>query len=108
MGWDFTQGATKSDIVEQILTLGADDGRQVSPIAHKVVGKNLWVVWQDGEERVLVLYLLDRHAGFGWGYKTITEAMGPYETNVPAEFLALATHQTSTAFRERVRAAQKA
>lgn len=110
MGWDFAQGATKKDIVAEILGLKSDDGRPVKPIAHKVVGKNLWVVWEDqrpeGTERVLILYMLQRQRGYGWGYKTIPESFGPYETNVPPDFLELATHRTSASFRERVKAAQ--
>ena len=90
MGWDYTQGVKKADIVKAILS-GGDKPTEYFPIAHKVVGHCLWVVWehdsQDKQARFIGLYLLESQKGFGWGYKSLQESMGPSEVSCPLQFL---------------------
>jgi hypothetical protein len=87
MGWDFTKGATKQDIVER----RTQDSGHYKCLAHRLVGRNLWTVWETLNEpetkRFIGLDLLDKDRNFGWGYKDMTEAMHPYYYDCPEEFL---------------------
>lgn len=89
MGWSFDaypSDKTKAEFVEELL-------RARHVIDHAVVGHNLWCVitiQHDGVERRLVtLDILKRDRGC-WGNKSISEDMGPYETNCPLRLLDLA------------------
>lgn len=90
MGWDFTKGASKQDVVKEILS-GGGKPEEFLPIAHKVVGRCLWVVWEhnsvDRNARFIGLYFLDKNPGYGWGYKAMEESQGPYEVSCPLQFL---------------------
>jgi hypothetical protein len=86
MGWDFTNGASKADVVEDIKkTIGERH------VASEVVGNEFWVVETTGGVGGphIVLFLLDRDPGFGWGYKDMTESMGPFYYGCPEEYLAM-------------------
>lgn len=132
MGWTFIRGATKSRVVgerleatDYVVSLdmvrwsqyAAGTRIQSQVIAYRVVGDNLWSVREctvtavDGKvikdrERVLLLDLMEP-SSTGWGYKGMDEAMGPYETNCPVEFLDLAPMPAgpyAASWREKVRA----
>lgn len=101
MGWDFTKGASKSDVVEDIKKTIGD-----RLVAAKVVGNEFWVVETTGGAlgKHIVLFLLDKEDGFGWGYKDMTESMGPFYYGCPAEYLEMCP-VTSQAWRDRWAAA---
>lgn len=88
MGWTFTRGATKAEVIAQLL-----GERHHKTMAHAVVGNSLWCVkayQREGKERrYIALFLLDQCGG-GWGYKDLCESMHPYYYNCPLHFLALA------------------
>lgn len=129
MGWLFTNGQTKEQLIQRCLYGGASpsDFRRLD---HSVVGNNLWVVFErkpeaptsrtigyaNGEsreypipERFLALYLLDG-SGEGWGYKDMDESMGPCETNCPQRLIDMVPDPGSyaTAWRARVKAQREA
>lgn len=109
MGWDFTKDASKADIVKECLSGGAKP-TEYFPIAQKIVGNCLWVVFehnsQDRNARFIALYLLEKQRGFGWGYKPMEESMGPYEVSCPLQFLEITPLPVSpyaASWREKVR-----
>lgn len=135
MGWSFRKGATKDQIIADILkpwdsTVTAEDirtgwsrkplGTRTTSIVleHRCVGNSLWVVRETtvaipGEEpqsrKWIGLSLLDSHPGYGWGHKDMDESMGIYDWSCPVEFLDLAPLPESpyaAEWRDKVRAGQ--
>ena len=108
MGWNFTRGATKAQIVAQILkpwdyTVDADwakysnnpEGTHITSLVlkHKITSDGLWVIRQttktlaDGtttQEKWIGLSLLENHGG--WGHKDMEESMGPNYYSCPVEW----------------------
>jgi hypothetical protein len=84
MGWTHIPGATRDDIVRQLL---AD-----SPsLDHELCGDVLWAVIDDEiHGRYIVCYLLGDAGEHGWGYKDIDECMHPYYYDGPLRLLDLA------------------
>ena len=87
MGTYYTNGATRADIIRECLANG-------TTLAHRIIGANLWTVKgytaEDGTAaRIIVLFLL-RADRDGWGYKPVSEDMGPSETNCPLSLLTIA------------------
>ena len=69
-------------------------------------GKHLWAVFKPAEgESYLTLFLLMKH-GKDWGYKPISESMGPCDTDCPLALLDLAPVADAD-WRARVRTAAK-
>jgi hypothetical protein len=71
---------------------------KVTPIAHCFAGNNLWVVEETVQQlpndcvdtwRTIVLFAIERHDG-EWGYRDMTENMGPYQRSCPLAYLELA------------------
>ena len=108
MGTYYTDGATRADIIRECLENG-------KTIAYRIIGANLWTVKEytrsDGSTaRLIVLFLL-RADRDGWGYKPVSEDMGPSETNCPMSLLAIAgppPEGYAVEWRERVHAAHEA
>lgn len=107
MGWSYTHGKDKAGIIQELLT----GFTRYAPIAHSCVGNNLWIVHERNtdadpslDHRVLSLCLLASSRD-GWGYKDMSESMGPYESDCPLKFLDMVPDPGgyATAFRERVR-----
>jgi hypothetical protein len=97
MGWDFTEGFSKKDMIDDIKrTIGAN------LIASKVVGREFWLVEKAGESSQIVLFLLAKN-GQDWGYKDMTESMGPYYYKCPIAFLDLAPERNAE-WRRQIRA----
>lgn len=106
MGWDFAQGATKADIVRGRTETKEHGGTKWQTVKHKVVGKVLWqvldIITAEKTERIIACYLLESQRGYGWGYKSMSEACGPFDYSCPLEFLDLAPEVTPW-WRARVR-----
>lgn len=115
MGWDFTRGASKTDIVAELVKdqprqlartwsnkdqkiIDLDYEMEVKTVAHKVVRNTLWAVREqikykkEGEERFryILCCLLQNKRGYGWGYKDMSEMEGPFYYDCPLEFLDMA------------------
>ncbi|HEY1598845.1 MAG TPA: hypothetical protein VGG64_04540 [Pirellulales bacterium] len=106
MGWLFTHGSTLKSQIRH-LSEGWErqlpDGTNVETtcLAHCYRGGsfsgNLWSVWErtfvrDGQEtqpaeRWITLCLLNYQTGYGWGYKDMEEASGPYFYSCPLKYL---------------------
>lgn len=121
MGWLFTYGQTLKEIIAR-RTAGWDntntDGLVVRSTCLKhcyrgnIFTGTLWSVWvrtftKDGvetrpAERWIGCDLLQYQTGYGWGYKDMEEAMGPYQVSCPLGYLALVPVASET-WREGVR-----
>ena len=97
MGWTFVDGFTRKQIIEEI-TEGwtHEDGSGVGckTIKHCCSGNTLYVVHENtrrnGEVyRFIGVHLLQR-SSYGWGYKSMDEDRGPYQTNCPVSYIELA------------------
>jgi hypothetical protein len=84
MGWWFKQGATKKELVDEYI-------HNKNVIDHALVGNNLWMLVQSGENRVVCLALLRSERGYGYGSKDIDETMGPGDVNCPERLINNAT-----------------
>lgn len=114
MGWDFTGGATKKDIIRECCKTQENDHGKWETLAHCVRGNVLWSVKQvtvkatGKTTRFIMCDLLGLEKGFGWGYKDIDESMGPCYYSCPLSFLDMApedgTGNTNPGWREQVRA----
>jgi hypothetical protein len=113
MGWTFSRKATKQSIIDERLapwdvTTRAEDERwtgkaagtrsQSVVLAFRCVGNSLWTVREttvttpEGKvttEKWIGLNLLEADCN-GWGWKSMDEAMGPYDWTCPVEFLDMA------------------
>ena len=108
MGWLIGYTQDKKTFVQEML------GKS-SPTCvfeeHAVRGNNLWVrasnpiVREDSS--FILLFLLRKDRGYGWGYKEIDETMGPCELDCPIGMLdrcAAPMGEVAAAWRARVRA----
>ena len=109
MGWTFTIGATKADIVQELITPWTDSqGQAHRVLASRLVGHTLWSVWEHQGQRLILCCLLERSPD-GWGYKDMDETMGPCYYDCPLQFLDLASPPPTPGYyspewREKVRA----
>jgi hypothetical protein len=93
MGWDFTLGATRAQIIRERTIAQANEKYLFSCDQYKIVRNHLWSIQTlvDREtsesETYLCLDLLRKERGYGWGYKSITEAMGPLYYDCPLSLL---------------------
>lgn len=78
MGWDFTDGYSKKDVIADIVKTAA--------IAHTVKGNVLWTVEEFKDTKFIGCYLLGSSKG-NWGYKDMTESMHPYYYTCPLSYL---------------------
>lgn len=112
MGWYYTNGATRADIISQLTetrTWTRKDGVEVrtSTVAKCCVGNVLWIVSEQtfGErtERYLRCALLEKSGG-DWGYKEIEETAHPYYYTCPLSYLDMAPVVMCKDWRDLVRA----
>ena len=93
MGWLFTQGASKSDIINDLVTPEENDTRRWETLAHCVRDNVLWAVVEitykqdKPRKRFIACYLLSCEKGYGWGYKSMDESMFPYYFSCPLKYL---------------------
>jgi hypothetical protein len=92
MGTYYTNGATRQDIVDEILQPLKKAGVLVeSSVKHERDGEPvLWTVEageRDGEKYQFIGCYVLRNDPSGWGYKPMDETMGPYFYSVPKSWL---------------------
>lgn len=128
MGWDFTRGASKKEIIAECVKChprhrASDWSNQLQKIVecdyfvttttldYYCYGNQLWAIIEIKKEFdnkitkteiIIVLYLLSKKRNFGWGYKPMSESMGPFYYNCPLEFLNK-TSETCKEWREEVK-----
>lgn len=98
MGWLFTYGQSKSQLIEHLTVTNLGD--RMKTIAKCVRGNVLWAVHEYvrdigvGEgaikagDRWIGCYLLGSTEG-SWGYKDMDESMGPCEITCPVSYFKL-------------------
>jgi len=88
MGWLYNTdpNQTKADYVREILARNFTAPYTVEK--HALVGNHLWAIMSHSEHgRAIVLFLLSKDRGGGWGCKDMTESMGPAYYTCPLSFL---------------------
>ena len=102
MGTFYTEGASKAQIVSEII---AD--HRPGMLQHKLVlGNVLWAVvtTKEGLNYAALFHLVK--SGGSWGYKPMDEGMGPYFFSFPVHWLSLLApppNEFAAKWRERVR-----
>ena len=108
MGWLFTQGATRADIIADRVRTWSNDTHAGRTLRHCTKGNVLWTVRELTDkatgitERYIGCYLLQRERGYGWGYKDMCESMHPYYYSCPLAYLEIVPTECEP-WRERVR-----
>lgn len=106
MGWYYTHGATRRDIIGQIVRDSTNPSMNRSVLRKAFSGNTMWTVETVGEDTFIGCYLLGRTKCNGlmsWGYKPMCEAMHPFYYTCPELFLKLAPVANRT-WREKVHA----
>ena len=81
MGTTFIPGYSKADIKKEVL------GNVSEVIAHRTVGNHFWVAANHPKYgSYIILFLLSKSQG-DWGYKPISEDMGPFYYTCPLSLL---------------------
>lgn len=108
MGWIFTQGATRADTIDRCIRFQENEHGRWTTLAHCTKANVLWAVieWHrkdTGQTQAFIgCFLLARHKGYGWGYKDLSESMGPYYYSCPLAYLDMAP-EADAAWRQKVR-----
>jgi hypothetical protein len=84
MGWIVIPGATKDDVVRELLN-------EYRPVDYELCGKILWaVVTEDVLNQNLIAGFLLQPPDGGWGYKIVEECMHPFYYDCPLRLLNIA------------------
>jgi hypothetical protein len=108
MGWLFTHGATRSDIIKSRIKTEENETRRYETLKHCLVGNVLWTVnritvKETGEEKLFIgCDLLRAQRGYGWGYKDMEESSHPFYYSCPLAYLEMVPEKCA-AWREGVR-----
>ena len=108
MGWSFsTYDIGRDNHIERI-TSQKHFSPGYTPLEHRVVGNHVWqLVRIESENRTFItLDLIAKEKGGGWGYKGLSEDMGPSYYDCPLSLLNKADAPVggyATAWREKVR-----
>lgn len=111
MGWSFSYVDIGRKAHIESLTSARHFSEGYELIKHRVVGNNVWqlMLHKPTGRKFITLDLIAKERGGGWGYKGLSEDMGPVEVNCPLNFINEATPVTEAdgyafAWREKVRA----
>jgi hypothetical protein len=87
MGWYYTHGAQRQDIVEEL----TQDNKYYRTLAHCLRGNVLWTVHENNDLiKWIGCYLLSNGGDHsGWGYKPMDESMYPYYFTCPKKYLSM-------------------
>lgn len=95
MGWDFTLGASRADVIRDRTKRWESESQVAECEAHCTRGNVLWTVWEHTDKatcevtRYIGCDLLQGQKGYGWGYKDMCESMHPYYYTCPERYLDL-------------------
>lgn len=89
MGWSFNYVDRGRDAHIAELTSQSHFHPECEPLAHRVVGNNVWhlVLHKPTGRKFITLDLIAKERNGGWGYKGLSEDMGPYQVNCPLSLL---------------------
>lgn len=108
MGWTYTRGAKRADIIADRIEAWSNDTHAGSTLRHCLKGNTLWTVREITDkragttERYIGCDLLQSERGYGWGYKDMCESVHPYYYSCPLAYLEMVP-VACEAWRERVR-----
>jgi len=109
MGWLFTQGQTRAEVIDRVTEDWVEEsGLRHTCLAKCTRGNVVWSVWahevEGGETRTVIhCDLIRPQLRYGWGYKGMSEGMGPAYYTCPLAYLKMATDGINEDWRERVR-----
>jgi len=92
MGWLFTLGASRKDIINDVIAPWETKAASSKTIKHCTRGNVLWMVQEtyvkatEQFERFIMCILL-RRSGGDWGYKDMDESMHPHYYTCPLSYL---------------------
>jgi hypothetical protein len=108
MGWLFTHGASRKDIIEDLSRERVqENGNGIRTLRKSFRGNTMYVLHETfGEKpmKFIAVYLLQNSGG--WGYKDMDEGMLPYYFDCPVSFLDEADppmNENARNWREKVR-----
>jgi hypothetical protein len=114
MGWYGTNNQTRADLARELTKTWENETARVSSVAHTFKGSTLWVVHEEtikatGEvSRYVVAYMNISKSEGTFGYKPVSEDMGPYDDTVPLGYIdklaPISRGEYSEQWRARVRA----
>ena len=83
MGYLFTE-KTKQELVEEL----TGEDTQIVTHRHSLRGNHLWAIQEAKKDNhiFIIVFLLEGNVE-GWGYKEVTESMGPMAVDCPLNFL---------------------
>jgi hypothetical protein len=105
MGTYYTPGANKSAIIRECLSITNGTIEK-----HKTNGNHLWCLIAttiNGQPfKYVILFKLENGGRHGWGYKPVSDDMGPYADDCPLDYVqateAFEPRGYAAEFRERV------
>lgn len=97
MGWSFETYDRGREAFLADITSKSHFGEAYTPIKSRVIGNNVWqAVRHEPTGNIFIcLDLIAKDRKGGWGYKGMSEDMGPYQVNCPQSLLALCTEPLS-------------
>lgn len=96
MGWSFNCIDYGKDAFIQNITSAKHFSEGYTPLAHRIVGNNVWQAVRRPDGSVFItLDLIAKERNGGWGYKGLSEDMGPCEKNCPPTLLKMCTEPQS-------------
>ena len=114
MGWLISHDLTKKQQVAELVKGWEHTNKNGKVVVqacldHSTRGNTLYGVFEvsvDGvaTERYIAIFMLRKDRGYGWGYKDLTEAMGPFQYDCPLKFLKMVPEVKCEKWRELVRA----
>lgn len=93
MGWTFTYGATRRQVIDELVPTErvGEDGRIFRTLRHCCRGNVLYTLHESGmpgaTRKWIGVYLLQRDRDGSWGYKDMDESMGPNYYTCPVNYL---------------------
>ncbi len=112
MGWLFTQGASRRDIISCLVQPEENENRRWETITHCLRGNVLWSIIKltkkpkNISETFIGCHVLRNEKSYGWGYKELCESVGPYYYTCPIKYLKMAP-VANQAWRDEVMAYHK-
>jgi hypothetical protein len=112
MGWLISHDLTKKEQVAELVKgwSNAEAGTGTRCLDYSVRGNTLFAVMEpivggtpQPDDRWIMVCLLRKDRGYGWGYRDLDESMGPFNYNCPMKFLRMVPKVTCEEWREGVR-----
>lgn len=92
MGWTFGYETDRKRFIESITSKSHFSGGY-TPLEHRVVGNHVWqlVLKNSTGDKFISLALIAKERNGGWGYKGLSEDMGPCYYDCPLSLIDKAT-----------------